>query len=36
MFNLIKPNLVCRFYILIINRNFAFHYQLNFKTIHYI
>ncbi len=32
MFNLIKLNLVCRFYILIINRNFAFRYQLNFKN----
>lgn len=31
MFNLIKMNLVCRFYILIINRNFAFRYQLNLK-----
>jgi adenosylhomocysteinase len=36
MFNLIKLNLICCFYILIINRNFAFRYQLNLKTIHYI
>ncbi len=36
MFNLMKLNLVYRFYILIINRNFAFRYQLNLKTIHYI
>jgi len=36
MFNLIKLNLRCRFYILIINRNFAFRYQLNLKIIHYI
>jgi len=31
MFNLIERNLNCGFYILIINRNFAFHYQLNLK-----
>ena len=36
MFNLIKQNLIWRFYILIINCNFAFHYHLNLKTIHYI
>ncbi len=36
MFNLINLNLLGCFYILIINRNFAFRYQLNFKTIHYI
>jgi len=31
MFNLIFPNLNCCFFILIINCNFAFHYQLNLK-----
>ncbi len=36
MFNLIKQNLIRRFFILIINCNFAFRYQLNLKTIHYI
>ncbi len=36
MFNLIKVNLIYGFYILIINCNFAFRYQLNLKIIHYI
>ncbi len=31
MFNLIKRNLNCGFYILIINCNFAFRYHLNLK-----
>lgn len=36
MFNLMKLKLISRFFILIINCNFAFRYQIEFKTIHYI
>lgn len=31
MFNLMNTDLICRFFILIINCNFAFRYQLNLK-----